>query len=42
MRTSPALLVRGIIEKADGVINLLADRFAPLTVPVARSSRDWR
>jgi hypothetical protein len=31
-RTSPALLVRGTVEKADGAINLRADRLATLTV----------
>jgi hypothetical protein len=40
-RTSSALLVRGLLEKADGVINLVADKFAPLTIPVHSSSRDW-
>jgi error-prone DNA polymerase len=42
VRVSSALLVRGTLEKADGVINLLADKFAPLSVPISRSSRDWR
>jgi error-prone DNA polymerase len=42
VRTCPALLVRGALEKADGVINLLADKFTPLTVPARQSSRDWR
>jgi hypothetical protein len=41
-RTSPALLVRGILEKADGVINLRADRLTALTVPVRPTSRDFR
>jgi error-prone DNA polymerase len=41
-RTSPALLVRGVLEKADGVINLNADRLTPLTVPVRSVSRDFR
>jgi error-prone DNA polymerase len=42
-RGSPALIVRGILERSDeGVINLLADRFEPLTVPVAHRSRDFQ
>jgi error-prone DNA polymerase len=41
-RTSHALLVRGMLEKNDGVINLVADRLAPLAVPVASPSRDFR
>jgi error-prone DNA polymerase len=36
------LLVRGILEKPDGVINLRADRLTALTVPVRRTSRDFR
>jgi error-prone DNA polymerase len=39
---SEALLVRGILEKADGVVNLVADKLVPLKVPVRPSSRDWR
>jgi hypothetical protein len=35
VRTSSALLLRGLLEKADGVIDLIADRFTPLTVPVS-------
>jgi error-prone DNA polymerase len=41
-RTSAALLVRGRLEKADGVINLNADRLTPLTVPIRSPSRDFR
>ena len=41
-RTSNALLVRGMLERADGVINLIADRLAALTVPIRPSSRDFR
>ncbi len=40
--TSPALLVRGVLEKADGVTNLNADRLTPLTVPIRSASRDFR
>lgn len=42
-RDSPALIVRGILERSDeGVTNLLADRFEPLTVPVTHRSRDFQ
>jgi error-prone DNA polymerase len=41
-RTSPALLVRGMLERADGVINLNADRLTPLNVPIRFASRDFR
>ncbi len=41
-RTSNALLVRGLVESAEGVINLNADRLEPLSVPVRSSSRDFR
>jgi error-prone DNA polymerase len=41
-RTSPALLVRGILERADGVVNLVADRLVPLSVAVRTTSRDYR
>jgi error-prone DNA polymerase len=41
-RTSNALLIRGMLEHAEGVINLVADRLAPLTVPIRPTSRDFR
>jgi error-prone DNA polymerase len=41
-RTSNALLVRGMLEHAEGVINLVAERLSPLTVPVRPTSRDFR
>lgn len=42
-RESPALLVRGILERSpDGIINLVADRFEQLRMPVRTSSRDFR
>jgi error-prone DNA polymerase len=41
-RTSPALLVRGMLERADGVINLNADRLTPLNAPIRSASRDFR
>ncbi len=41
-RTSDALLVRGLVERADGVVNLNADRLQPLRLPVRSASRDFR
>jgi error-prone DNA polymerase len=41
-QTSPALLIRGRIERYDGVVNLNADNLAPLRMPVRTSSRDFR
>ncbi|MGN9913696.1 error-prone DNA polymerase [Phytohabitans sp. LJ34] len=41
-RTSAALIVRGRLEKHDGVINLTADRLDPITPPVSPASRDFR
>jgi error-prone DNA polymerase len=41
-RTASALVVRGILERADGVVNLRADHLAPLSVPVRPVSRDFR
>jgi error-prone DNA polymerase len=42
VRTSSALLVRGMLEKGDGVVNLVADQFTPLRLPVRPASRDWQ
>ena len=41
-RSSPALLVRGRLERSEGVINLRADRVDPVTVPSRTRSRDFR
>jgi len=41
-RTSNALIVRGMVERADRVINLNADHLAPLAVPIRPNSRDFR
>jgi error-prone DNA polymerase len=41
-RGSAALLVRGRLEKHDGVINLVADRLDAITPPVSPASRDFR
>ena len=43
VRDSPALIVRGILERSpEGVTNLLADRFEPLRVGVRHASRDFQ
>jgi error-prone DNA polymerase len=41
-RTSTALIVRGRLEKAEGVLNLVADRLEAATPPVTPASRDFR
>jgi error-prone DNA polymerase len=41
-RTSPALLVRGVVEQAEGVVSLLADRLQPLRLRIPAKSRDFR
>ncbi|MEU4426401.1 error-prone DNA polymerase [Actinoplanes sp. NPDC024001] len=41
-RSSAALIVRGRLEKAEGVLNLVADRLEEVTPPVTPASRDFR
>jgi error-prone DNA polymerase len=43
-RTAPALRIRGVLERHQGVINLLAQRIAPLSLQTgdALHSRDFR
>jgi error-prone DNA polymerase len=42
-RDSPALIVRGILERSkEGVINLVADRFEPLQLSAKTRSRDFQ
>ncbi|WP_299275035.1 error-prone DNA polymerase, partial [uncultured Georgenia sp.] len=41
-RTSAALVVRGTIERGDGVLNLVADHLRDLPLQVASRSRDFR
>jgi error-prone DNA polymerase len=41
-RRSPALVIRGRIERADGATNLVAEHIAPLSLKVATTSRDFR
>jgi len=41
-RSSAALIVRGRLENAEGVLNLVADRLEAVTPPVSPASRDFR
>ncbi|WP_163542257.1 error-prone DNA polymerase [Occultella kanbiaonis] len=41
-RTSAALVVRGTVETADGVTNLMADSITALSLRVASTSRDFQ
>jgi error-prone DNA polymerase len=41
-RDAPALLVRGRLERSEGVINVVADRLDPLPVAASAGSRDFR
>ncbi|HVM07499.1 MAG TPA: error-prone DNA polymerase [Acidimicrobiales bacterium] len=42
-RTAPALLIRGRVEKSEGVINVIADKIDPLSLSVTGpQSRDFR
>ncbi|MGI8684946.1 MAG: OB-fold nucleic acid binding domain-containing protein, partial [Acidimicrobiales bacterium] len=41
-RSSPALLVRGTLERVEGVINIVADRIEPLDLALPTRSRDFR
>jgi error-prone DNA polymerase len=41
-RSSPALLVRGTVERAEGVVSLLADRLQHLPMRIPGKSRDFR
>ncbi|WP_410630095.1 error-prone DNA polymerase [Amycolatopsis sp. cmx-4-83] len=41
-RGSPALLIRGVVEKADGVVSVLAHRVEPLQMRIKAKSRDFR
>ena len=41
-RRSPALVIRGRIERADGATNLVAEHLAPLSLKVPAKSRDFR
>ncbi|OLF13607.1 error-prone DNA polymerase [Actinophytocola xanthii] len=41
-RNSSALLVRGVLENAEGVTSLVADHLEPLTLSIEARSRDFR
>ncbi|GAA3538968.1 error-prone DNA polymerase [Amycolatopsis ultiminotia] len=41
-RASPALLVRGTLEKADGVASVRAEKLEPLPLRITTKSRDFR
>jgi error-prone DNA polymerase len=41
-RDVPALLIRGRLERTEGVINIVADELIPLQVPAHAASRDFR
>jgi error-prone DNA polymerase len=41
-RGAPALLVRGRLEKVDGVVNVVAEKLEPLPLAAAVPSRDFR
>jgi error-prone DNA polymerase len=41
-RTSSALLIRGTVERAEGVVSVLADRLQHLPMRIAARSRDFR
>ncbi|WP_435155712.1 error-prone DNA polymerase [Amycolatopsis sacchari] len=41
-RGSPALLIRGVVERADGVVSVLADRLQHLPMRIPSKSRDFR
>ena len=42
LQACPALLIRGILQNTEGVINVIADRAEPLDVRVRSTSRDFR
>ena len=41
-RSAPALLIRGRLERSEGVINIVADELTLLPVPASTASRDFR
>ncbi|MDP9020381.1 MAG: error-prone DNA polymerase, partial [Actinomycetota bacterium] len=41
-RTSPALVARGVLERAEGVVNLVADHLESLSLDAPGRSRDFR
>jgi error-prone DNA polymerase len=41
-RNASALVIRGRLERSEGVVNVVAEELMPLPVPVAVASRDFR
>ncbi len=41
-RGAPAMIVRGRLERAEGVINVVAEHLGPLPLPASTTSRDFR
>ena len=41
-RSAPAMVIRGRLERSEGVINVVADHLAPLPLAAATTSRDFR
>ena len=39
---SPALLIKGRVEKNEGVVNVIAERMEPMPVAASAPSRDFR
>ncbi len=42
VRASPALVIRGQLERAEGVINLIAEHAKPLSLQISSRSRDFQ
>ena len=36
------MLIRGRLERSEGVVNIVADHLAPLPMPATTTSRDFR
>ncbi len=41
-RSAPAMLVRGRLERSEGVVNIVAEHLDPLPLPGRTVSRDFR
>ena len=41
-RDAAALLIRGRLERSEGVVNVVAEALTPLAVPASTGSRDFR
>jgi error-prone DNA polymerase len=41
-RDAAALLIRGRLERSEGVVNVVAEQLVPLPVPASTASRDFR